>query len=87
MKIKKIKNLPFKENTHHTFFNEKNSPKNIDSFLNFPELSNYGITSIQKTQTGQLSSYNKHSSLLTSISEPACRRASSYSYSAFDMAR
>ena len=69
MKIKKIKNLPFKENTHHTFFNEKNSPKNIDSFLNFPELSNYGITSIQKTQTGQLSSYNKHSSLLTSISK------------------
>ncbi len=69
MKIKKIKNLPFQENTHHTFFNEKNSPKNIDSFLNFPELSNYGITSIQKTQTGQLSSYNKHSSLLTSISK------------------
>ena len=69
MKIKKIKNLPFKENTHHTFFNEKNSPKNIDSFLNFPELSNYGITSIQKTQTGQLSRYNKHSSLLTSISK------------------
>ena len=69
MKIKKIKNLPFQENTHHTFFNEKNSPKNIDSFLNFPELSNYGITSIQKTQTGQLSRYNKHSSLLTSISK------------------
>ena len=69
MKIKKIKNLPFKENTHHTFFNEKNSPKNIDSYLNFPELSNYGITSIQKTQTGQLSSYNRHSSLLTSISK------------------